>query len=85
MPRTAFVWPTDAGMGVQAVPAGGVRLGRAADCDVRVEADTVSRAHAQVRFTDEHFVIENLSQTNPTQVNDVAIAQPVPLADGDRV
>ena len=85
MVRTALVLEADDGREVFPIPAGGVRLGRGADADVRISGDTVSRVHAAVRPEAEGYVIENLSQTNATHVNDVAIDRPVPLADGDRL
>lgn len=83
--RTALVLDADGDLQVFPVPAGGVRLGRGADADIRLEGETVSRSHAAVRAEGDGFVIEHLSATNPTHVNDVAIERTVPLADGDQL
>ena len=101
MVRTALVLESDTGLQVLALPAAGATLGRGADADLRLIGDTVSRLHAAIRPDSEGrpdtaglgsaspnasgCIIETLSQTNPTHVNDVAIDRPVPLADGDRL
>lgn len=83
--RTALVLDAGGDLRVFPVPTGGVRLGRGADADIRLEGDTVSRLHAAVHAEGDGFVIEHLSATNPTHVNDVAIERTVPLADGDQL
>lgn len=50
-----------------------------------VEDSSVSRRHVLCRKTDEGIVIENLSSTNPIQVNGTDIAEPVLLHEGDSV
>ncbi len=44
-------------------------LGRAADCDLRLRDDTVSRHHAEVRCEDGIWVISDLDSTNGVYVN----------------
>lgn len=85
MVRTALVLETGGESQVCAVPSGGVRLGRGTDADVRLEGETVSRLHAAVRPDGDGYVVEHLSATNPTQVNEVAIDRTVRLVDGDRL
>lgn len=50
-----------------------------------IEDSSVSRRHALCRKTDEGIVIENLSSTNPIQINDVDITEPTLLHHGDSV
>jgi FHA domain len=55
---------------------------------VALQSDTVSRRHARFTYSDGHWAVTNLSQTNPVVVNDERIVDSSmerPLADGDRV
>jgi hypothetical protein len=55
---------------------------------VTLTSSTVSRRHARVAYADGHWLVTNLSRTNPVVVNDRAIADfegPRPLLDGDRI
>ena len=42
-----------------------IRIGRDADCQIVLEAPTVSRISAEIKFIDSSFVLTNLSKTNP--------------------
>src|SRR5262245_34045170 len=63
-----------------------VRIGRAADCEVRVSpADTiVSSHHAVVTLTPRGYVIQDLASRNGTMVNGQAVER-APIASGDTV
>jgi DNA-binding MarR family transcriptional regulator len=63
-----------------------VRIGRAADCEVRVSpADTiVSSHHAVVNLTPRGYVIQDLASRNGTMVNGQAVER-APIATGDTV
>lgn len=55
---------------------------------VRLQADTVSRTHARLRFDDSRWKIFNLSRTNPVIVNDQVLSRSDEswvLSDGDRI
>jgi hypothetical protein len=67
---------------VAGVPAGGTLLaldwtgacekllvGRNPECDVVVEADTLSRRHALLTFRDGGWIVQDLASTNGTRVN----------------
>ena len=85
MTRAAFVWTSDGALRASPIPDGGARIGRGAEAEVRVDAQTVSRVQASVEPEGDHFVIENVSTTNPTKLNGVVIERRVPLSDGDEV
>lgn len=68
-----------------AVSTGETILGRAADADLRLEDDGVSRHHARLTCTPEGRVyVEDLGSTNGTLVNDERVASRE-LADGDKI
>ena len=58
------------------------RLGRAAECEVRLDSKKISRLHAKVIHKDGLFAIAPLSDKNPTFVNDEP-TQGSELGDGD--
>jgi tetratricopeptide (TPR) repeat protein len=57
-------------------------LGRE-NCDVMIADQEVSRRHAIVRKLKRGFEVEDLRSLNGTLLNDVALAGPTPLRDGD--
>ena len=65
--------------------AGTSVLGRAPQCDVRLEDESVSRRHAVLRKTGETWVLSDLASTNGTCVNDRPLQQweARPLRPGD--
>lgn len=61
-------------------------IGRDPDgCQLLVEDPAASRKHLICRVTPEGILVENLSSTNPTQVNDEDVAKPRILQNGDAV
>ncbi len=53
---------------------------------VQLDEQTVSRRQAALNVLDGRYMLENLSGTNPTQVNGRAVGRdPMPLSDGDLV
>lgn len=64
------------------------RAGGPPTSHVQLQAPTVSRQHARMRFADGAWTISNLSSTNPLRVNghELAMAEESrALADGDRI
>jgi hypothetical protein len=61
-----------------------VRLGRMADCDVVIPDPGVSRHHAEIRRTEDGFVLHDLGSTNGTMVNEATIGERE-LEEGDRI
>ena len=50
-------------------------IGRHQDCDVVLTHATVSRRHAQLRFRDGGWVLQDLTSTNGTVVNGVSVVR----------
>jgi hypothetical protein len=61
-----------------------VLIGRHSSCDVVLEDLAVSRRHAQLRFRDGSWILQDLDSTNGTRVNGVAVGR-CELRPGDRV
>lgn len=61
-------------------------IGRDPDaCQLLVEDPSASRKHLVCRTTPQGILVENLSTTNPTQVNDEEVKEPRLLQNGDLV
>jgi hypothetical protein len=80
----ATLWPRerqarDAASAVLALDWSGTTetllLGRHQSCEVVVEDPTVSRRHAQLRFSDGVWVLHDLGSTNGTAVNGVLVTR----------
>ncbi len=50
-------------------------LGRHQGCDVRLTDASVSRRHAQLRFRDGHWILQDRDSTNGTRVNGVRVGR----------
>jgi hypothetical protein len=59
-------------------------IGRASECDVRIDDPGVSRRHAEIRYSDGRVGIVDLGSTNGVLVNGKPTER-VELHDGDRV
>jgi hypothetical protein len=59
-------------------------IGRLPECDVVVDDAGASRQHAELRRTDDGFVLTDLGSTNGTLVNGSPIREHL-LEDGDRI
>jgi len=60
-------------------------VGRDAECDVRINDVSVSRAHARITLTGTVATIVDLSSKNGTQVNGTIVDAPIELKDGDEL
>ena len=58
-------------------------IGRDEDADVRIDASTVSRRHAQVIVNTNQAVLEDFGSKNGTFRGDQRVMSSTPLADGD--
>ncbi|HVT63948.1 MAG TPA: DUF3662 and FHA domain-containing protein [Mycobacteriales bacterium] len=59
-------------------------IGRASDCDLRIEDSGVSRKHAEVRYSDGRVGVVDLGSTNGISVNGKPTER-AELKDGDRI
>jgi len=64
---------------------GRILLGRHPDCQVVLDAASVSRQHAALTISAEGVVVEDLRSRNGTLVNGVPLAGPRKLEDGDEL
>jgi pSer/pThr/pTyr-binding forkhead associated (FHA) protein len=67
------------------ISAGEHVLGRALECEVRIEASGVSRRHARLVVYPGTAIITDLQSRNGTYVNRRRIAGPTALASGDEI
>ena len=60
----------------------GATIGRDADCNIRIDDDTVSRRHAVVRIAGGRVRLEDLHSANGTRVGERPLRDSITLADG---
>jgi pSer/pThr/pTyr-binding forkhead associated (FHA) protein len=62
-----------------------ITLGRDPGCDIPLVDDTVSTRHAHLSFHHNQWWLEDLSSTNGTTLNKIAITMPTVLTAGDEI
>jgi FHA domain-containing protein/uncharacterized protein DUF1707 len=60
-------------------------IGREPACDLTLADETVSRWHASLVWSDEHWLLADLGSTNGTRINGWRVNLPTPVAPGDFV
>lgn len=60
-------------------------IGRAPECDVRLDSRWVSRTHALIQMEGNHYLLEDAGSKNGVFVNRQRVTKPQPLEDGDRI
>lgn len=60
-----------------------IRIGRAPDCDVIIEDETVSKYHARIEWKNAQAVLEDLGSSNGTFLNTVRLRARQQLKDND--
>jgi pSer/pThr/pTyr-binding forkhead associated (FHA) protein len=60
-------------------------IGRAVECDIVITSKRVSREHARLVRDGRRVMLEDLTSTNGTFLNDELILEPMELRDGDLV
>ena len=79
------MWILQSDEGTFRLTPGGVKtIGRASGADFILDVALVSRVHCRLTATDGHVVVEDLSSTNGTFVNDKKVDR-ANLASGDRL
>ena len=63
------------------LPAGAVVLGRAAECEIRLDDDTISRQHAELSADAAGVSVRDLGSSNGVQVNGVRVGHARLAAD----
>ena len=58
-------------------------IGRQTTCDIEIADHNVSRVHAEIKFVQGSWRIDDRGSTNGTRVNGIVIVEPTPLASGD--
>jgi pSer/pThr/pTyr-binding forkhead associated (FHA) protein len=73
--------------GTVAFPLGEARLiaGRTAECDIFLDAVSVSRKHAAFTARERDVLVEDLTSRNGVYVNGVRLVEPVTARIGDRI
>lgn len=61
-----------------------LRIGRASECEIRLQSPKVSRRHALLTRDGDTFYIEDLGSTNAVFVNDAKVRR-IALKHGDRI
>ena len=74
-----------AGLSADAAIGLGARttVGRAAECDICINDQKISRLHAVITVQDGEVAVEDMNSTNGTWVNDERIDRPTGVKDGD--
>jgi len=64
---------------------GNLTVGRAPECELRIDDTYASQQHARVFARNGSWFVEDLGSTNGTFVNEQRLAAPAQLAPGDRI
>jgi pSer/pThr/pTyr-binding forkhead associated (FHA) protein len=84
-PTTLVVYPPDGGRPRTFRMATSMTVGRALDCEVKLEDTYASQQHARVFGKESSWYVEDLGSTNGTFVNDQKLAAPAQVQPGDRI
>ena len=60
-------------------------VGRAPECEIRLDDTYVSQQHARIFGKSDRWYVEDLGSTNGTCVNDQKLAAPALVQPGDRI
>ncbi len=65
--------------------AGSMQVGRAPECEIRLDDTYASQMHARIFGKNGHWYVEDLGSTNGTFVNEQKLAAPARVEPGDRI
>ncbi|MGO4260022.1 GAF domain-containing protein [Lysobacter sp. TAB13] len=75
MPARLIAYPPEAAAISRWIPAGSrLRIGRDADCDLRIEHPTVSRSHAELRHDADGWHLLDMGSKNGSHVDGIEIS-----------
>lgn len=84
-PTTLVVYPPDGARPRTFRMATSMTVGRALECEVKLEDTYASQQHARVFGKESSWYVEDLGSTNGTFVNDQKLAAPAQIQPGDRI
>jgi pSer/pThr/pTyr-binding forkhead associated (FHA) protein len=79
------VFPPDGGKPRRVRIEASTTIGRAPECELRIDDTYASQQHARVFGKDGAWYVEDLGSTNGTYVNEQRLAAPAMLTRGDRI
>ena len=82
---TLMVFPPDGAKPRSVRIDASVTIGRAPECELRIEDTYASQQHARVFGKGSTWYVEDLGSTNGTFVNEQRLAAPAMLTAGDRI
>jgi len=82
---TLAVFPPDGGKPRTIRVDAAVTIGRAPECELRIDDTYASQQHARVFGKAGSWYVEDLGSTNGTYVNEQRLAAPAMLTAGDRI
>jgi pSer/pThr/pTyr-binding forkhead associated (FHA) protein len=65
--------------------AASTTVGRAPECEIRLDDTYASQQHARIFGKSEKWYVEDLGSTNGTYVNDQKLAAPAQVQPGDKI
>lgn len=82
---TVLVYPPDGGKIRTVKVSASTTIGRAPECELRLDDTYASQQHARLFGKNGAWYIEDLGSTNGTFVNDQRLAAPALVRPGDRI
>ena len=82
---SVLVHPPDGGRARTFKLAASMSIGRAADCEIRIDDTYASQQHARLFGKNGSWYVEDLGSTNGTFINDQKLAAPAMVQPGDKV
>ena len=78
------IYGPDLGRRIALQRGAAIEIGRQPTCDFPIDQESVSRRHARIVWTSQHWHVVDLGSTNGTYVNDELVTDRV-LRDGDQI
>ncbi len=82
---TVLVHPPDGGRARTFKLAASMLIGRAAECEIRIDDTYASQQHARLFGKSGTWYVEDLGSTNGTFVNEQRLAAPAIVQPGDKI